>query len=322
MLAPPFPAWAWLVFVGLVLVLLFLDLFVLHRNAREVPFREALWLSGFWITVSLAFGGFVWYLAGLEGAEAYVTAYLLEKSLSLDNVFVFSVIFTGFAVPERGRYHVLFYGVIGAIVFRAIFVGAGTTLLAAFAWLVFVFGAFLIFTGLRMLRRSNNEQTDYRNNRVLRLFRRFVSVTEEYHGDNFFVKRDGKRCATPLLAALVVIETSDILFAIDSVPAVLSVTRTTFVAYSSIVFAVLGLRALYFALEGLIDRFVYLHYGLAVILIFVGAKFVAQGFGVHVPIVTSLLVIAAAMTVAIIASIIVTRGGDSHAGDDNPHSRR
>jgi tellurite resistance protein TerC len=322
MLAPPFPAWAWLVFVGLVLVLLFLDLFVLHRNAREVPFREALWLSGFWITVSLAFGGFVWYLAGLEGAEAYVTAYLLEKSLSLDNVFVFSVIFTGFAVPERGRYHVLFYGVIGAIVFRAIFVGAGTTLLAAFAWLVFVFGAFLIFTGLRMLRRSNNEQTDYRNNRVLRLFRRFVPVTEEYHGDNFFVKRDGKRCATPLLAALVVIETSDILFAIDSVPAVLSVTRTTFVAYSSIVFAVLGLRALYFALEGLIDRFVYLHYGLAVILIFVGAKFVAQGFGVHVPIVTSLLVIAAAMTVAIIASIIVTRGGDSHAGDDNPHSRR
>ena len=321
-MAPPFPAWAWLVFVGLVLVLLFLDLFVLHRNAREVPFREALWLSGFWITVSLAFGGFVWYLAGLEGAEAYVTAYLLEKSLSLDNVFVFSVIFTSFAVPERDRYHVLFYGVIGAIVFRAIFVGAGTTLLAAFAWLVFVFGAFLIFTGLRMLRRSNNEQTDYRNNRELRLFRRFVPVTEEYHGDNFFVKRDGKRCATPLLAALVVIETSDILFAIDSVPAVLSVTRTTFVAYSSIFFAVLGLRALYFALEGLIDRFVYLHYGLAVILIFVGAKFVAQGFGVHVPIVTSLLVIAAAMTVAIIASIIVTRGGDSHAGDDNPHSRR
>ena len=272
--------------------------------------------------VSLTFGGFVWFLAGVNGAEAYLAAYLLEKSLSLDNVFVFSVIFTSFAVPERDRYHVLFYGVIGAIVFRAIFVGAGTTLLAAFAWLVFVFGAFLIFTGLRMLRRSNNEQTDYRNNRVLRLFRRFVPVTEEYHGDNFFVKRDGKRCATPLLAALVVIETSDILFAIDSVPAVLSVTRTTFVAYSSIVFAVLGLRALYFALEGLIDRFVYLHYGLAVILIFVGAKFVAQGFGVHVPIVTSLLVIAAAMTVAIIASIIVTRGGDSHAGDDNPHSRR
>src|SRR3712207_2608367 len=151
---------------------LFLDLFVLHRSAREVPFKEAMWLSGFWIAVSLAFGGFVWYLAGAEGAAAYLTAYLLEKSLSLDNVFVFSVIFTSFAVPERDRYHVLFYGVIGAIVFRAIFVLAGTALLSAFSWLVFVFGAFLIFTGWRMLRRSDNGQTDYRDNRVLRLMRR------------------------------------------------------------------------------------------------------------------------------------------------------
>src|SRR5215212_8636936 len=211
MVAPPFPLWAWLVFLGLVLALLILDLFVLHRNAREVPFKEAIWLSVFWIAVSLAFGGFVWYLAGVNGAEAYVTAYLLEKSLSLDNVFVFSVIFTSFAVPERDRYHVLFYGVIGAIVFRAIFVVAGTALLSAFTWLVFVFGAFLIFTGFRMLRRGNNEETDYRDNRVLRLFGRLMPVTDEYHGDKFFVKRDGKRCATPLLAALVVVEASDIL---------------------------------------------------------------------------------------------------------------
>jgi tellurite resistance protein TerC len=310
MSALPFPLWAWLVFVGIVLALLFLDLFVLHRNAREVPFKEALWLSGFWIAISLAFGGFVWFLAGVGGAEAYLAAYLLEKSLSVDNVFVFSVIFTSFAVPESDRYHVLFYGVIGAIVFRAIFVLAGAALLAAFAWLVFVFGAFLIFTGLRMLRRASaeGEQTDYQNNRILRLFRRFIPITEEYHGDNFFVKRDGKRCATPLLAALVVIETSDIIFAVDSVPAVLSVTQTAFVAYSSIVFAVLGLRALYFALEGLVDRFVYLHYGLAAILVFVGAKFVAQGFGLHLPILVSLLVIAATMTVAIVASLIASRG--------------
>ena len=309
MLAPPFPLWAWLVFAGIVLTLLFLDLFVLHRNAREVPFKEAMWLSGFWIAISLAFGGFVWFLAGAEGAAAYLTAYLLEKSLSLDNVFVFSVIFTSFAVPERDRYHVLFYGVIGAIVFRAIFVGAGTALLSAFSWLVFVFGAFLIFTGWRMLRRTSNEPTDYWNNRVLRLMRRFVPVTEEYHGDNFFVRQDGKRCATPLLAALVVVEASDILFAIDSVPAVLSVTQTAFVAYSSIVFAVLGLRALYFALEGLVDRFVYLHYGLAVILVFVGAKFVAQGFGVQVSVVTSLLVILVAIVASIAVSLGATRGG-------------
>ena len=310
MLAPPFPLWAWLVFVGIVLALLFLDLFVLHRNAREVPFKEAMWLSGFWIAVSLAFGGFVWFLAGPEGAAAYLTAYLLEKSLSLDNVFVFSVIFTSFAVPERDRYHVLFYGVVGAIVFRAIFVLAGTALLSAFSWLVFVFGAFLIFTGWRMLRRGNDEETDYRNNRALRLMRRFVPVTEEYHGDRFFVRQDGKRCATPLLAALVVVEASDILFAIDSVPAVLSVTQTAFVAYSSIVFAVLGLRALYFALEGLVDRFVYLHYGLAVILVFVGAKFVAQGFGVQVSVVTSLLVILVAIAASIAVSLGATRGGN------------
>jgi tellurite resistance protein TerC len=215
MSAPPFPLWAWLVFAGIVLTLLFLDLFVLHRNAREVPFGEAMWLSGFWIAVSLAFGGF------------------------------------------------------------------------------------LLFTGWRMLRRTDDEPADYRNNRTLRLMRRFVPVTEEHHGDNFFVKRDGKRCATPLLAALVVVETTDIIFAVDSVPAVLSVTQTAFVAYSSIVFAVLGLRALYFALEGLVDRFVYLHYGLAVILIFVGAKFVAQGFGVQVPVITSLLVILVANIAAL-----------------------
>jgi tellurite resistance protein TerC len=244
----------------------------------------------------------------VEGFEAYLAAYLLEKSLSLDNVFVFSVIFTSFAVPERDRYHVLFYGVIGAIVFRAIFVLAGTALLSAFSWLVFVFGAFLIFTGLRMVRRGNDEQTDYRNNRVLKLMRRFMPLTKDYHGDNFFVNRDGKRCATPLLAALVVVETSDIIFAVDSVPAVLSITRTAFVAYSSVVFAVLGLRALYFALEGLVDRFVYLHYGLAAILVFVGAKFVAQGFGLQIPILVSLLVIAAAITVTIVASLIATRG--------------
>ena len=187
---------------------------------------------------------------------------------------------------------------------------------------MFVFGAFLIFTGLRMVRRGNDEQTDYRNNRVLRLLRRFMPLTKDYHGDNFFVERDGKRCATPLLAALVVVETSDIIFAVDSVPAVLSIIRTAFVAYSSVVFAVLGLRALYFALEGLVDRFVYLHYGLAAILVFVGAKFVAQGFGVEVPILASLLVIAAAITATIVASLIATRGGKHGEGGGHPWRRR
>jgi tellurite resistance protein TerC len=302
-----FPLWAWAFFIGLVATLLFLDLFVLHRSARKIPFKEALWMSGFWITVSLAFGGFIWALSGPEMAGEYLAAYLVEWSLSLDNVFVFAVIFSGFAVPEEYRYHVLFWGIIGALVFRAVFVLVGIGLLSAFSWLVFVFGAFLIFTGIRMLGSRDEKEVDPQNNRVLRILRRFLPITEDYRGDHFFVRNSGKLYATPLLAVLVVIEASDVLFAIDSVPAVLSITRSTFVAYSSVVFAVLGLRALYFALEGLIDRFVYLHYGLAAILVFVGMKFVLEGFDIHFSVLASLLPIAAIIVISILVSLRATR---------------
>lgn len=302
-----FPLWAWLFFLGLVAVLLFIDLFVLHRGARKIPFKEALWLSGGWIFISLAFGGFVWSLTGPAVAGEYLAAYLVEWSLSLDNVFVFAVIFSSFAVPEKYRYHVLFWGIMGALVFRAIFVLVGISLLSMFSWLVFVFGAFLIFTGLRMLR-SDNEESDPQDNRVLKFLQRRLPVTKDYRGDHFFVRNGSKLCATPLLAVLIVIESSDILFAIDSVPAVLSITRNTFIAYSAVVFAILGLRALYFALEGLIDRFVYLHYGLAAILVFVGVKFVLEGFGIHLPISASLLPIAAILAISIAASLYFTRG--------------
>lgn len=304
-----FPVWAWFFFVGLVVFLLFLDLFVLHRKAREVAFREALVLSGGWVAVSLAFGGFIWLLTGPAVAAEYYASYLVEWSLSLDNVFVFSVIFGSFAVPKEFRYHVLFWGVMGALVFRAIFVAVGISLLSAFTWLVFVFGVFLIFTGVRMLRKNDDDSTDYRDNRVLKVFQRFFPATDDYHGDNFFVRLDGKRYATPLLAVLVVIEASDLVFAVDSVPAVLSITSNTFVAYSAVVFAVLGLRALYFALEGLVDRFVYLNYGLAAILVFVGAKFILEGFGLHIPIYASLLPIAAIIFASIGLSLYATRGG-------------
>lgn len=306
-----FPVWAWAVFLGLVALLLFLDLFVLHREAREIPFREALLLSAGWISISLLFGGFVWTLTGPAVAAEYYAAYLVEWSLSLDNVFVFSVIFTSFAVPREYRYHVLFWGVIGALVFRAIFIVAGIGLLNAFEWLVFVFGAFLIFTAARMFRGSGGSGKDYKNSRALRLFRRILPATKEYRGDNFIISENGKRYATPLLAVLIVIETSDLLFAIDSVPAVLSITSNTFIAYSSIAFAILGLRALYFALEGLVNRFVYLHYGLAAILAFVGAKFILEGFGVHLPITASLFPIAAILAISITASLMLTRPGRS-----------
>ncbi len=313
-----FPLWAWLVFAGLVSVLLFLDLFVFHRGARQVPFREAMWLSGFWIAVSLAFGGFVWAVAGPSAGGEYLGAYLIEKSLSMDNVFVFAVIFSAFAVPRQYRYHVLFWGVIGALVARFVFILAGTSLLSAFDWVVFVFGAFLLFTALRMFR-GHDEGVDPQNSRVLRLLGRILPATGDYRGDHFFVRENGKLYATPLLAALVVVETSDILFAIDSVPAVLAVTSSAFIAYSSNAFAVLGLRALYFALEGLIDRFVYLHYGLAAILTFVGTKLLLQGFGVHVPIVVSLLVILVTITVSIVISLIATRRRrKSGGGNDEP----
>lgn len=290
-------------------MLLFLDLFVLHRKAKEIPLNEALWLSGFWIALSLAFGGFVWFVAGPDAGSRYLTAYLVEKSLSIDNVFVFAVIFSGLAVPEKYRYHVLFWGVIGALVFRLLFILAGTALLSAFSWLIYVFAAFLIFTGIRLLRSGGDDEGgDPRDNRALKLLRRFLPFTEDYRGDKFFVRQDGKRYATPLLAALVVIETSDVIFAIDSVPAVLSITQTTYVAYSAMAFAVLGLRALYFALEGLVDRFVYLHYGLAAILIFLGVEFVLQGFDVHIPIYVSLGVIAAVITASIVFSLRATSG--------------
>ena len=215
-----FPLWAWSVFGGLVVGLHFLDLFVLHRSTRKIPFREPLRFTGFWVAVALAFGGFVWYLAGSEVAMEYLAAYLVEWSLSLDNVFVWAVIFTSFAVPEEYRYHVLLWGVMGALVFRAIFVVVGIALLSAFSWLVYVFGVFLVFTGIRMLRRSGDEAPDPENNRTLKLLRRFLPVTKDYRGDHFFVKGDGKRYATPLLAVLVIIESSHLVFAIDSVPAV------------------------------------------------------------------------------------------------------
>ncbi len=183
-----FPTWAWLVFAGLVVLLLFIDLFVLHRGARKIHFKESLWLSAGWIAISLAFGGFIWALAGPTVAGEYLAAYLVEWSLSLDNVFVFAVIFSSFAVPEKYRYHVLFWGVMGALVFRAIFVIVGIGLLSTFSWLVFVFGAFLIFTGLRMLR-GRDEQSDPQDNPLLKFLKRRLPVTEDYQGDNFFVKR-------------------------------------------------------------------------------------------------------------------------------------
>ncbi len=306
-----FPLWAWIFFIGLVLGLLALDLFVFHRQAHKVEVREAAWTTTFWVSVALAFGVFVWAMAGPGVASEYFTGYIVEWSLSVDNVFVFSLIFTSFAVPEQYRYRVLFWGVIGALVARAVFVGVGASLLSAFGWLVFVFGIFLVLTGLRMFRRGTGGEQDPRNHRALRLLRRFLPVTQDYHNGHFLLRDKGKLFATPLLAVLVVVETTDVIFAVDSVPAVLSITTNPFIVYSSNAFAVLGLRHLYFLLEGAVDRFTYLHYGLAAVLIFVGAKFLLEGFGIHIPITASLPFIALAVGSSIAISLYATRGRSS-----------
>ena len=302
-----FPLWAWVGFAVFVIFLLALDLFVFHRNAKVVSFREAAVLSGFWISLGLLFGLFVLWYAGGEAAGEYYAGYLIEKALSVDNVFVFALIFTFFAVPAEYQYRVLFWGVVGALVMRLVFIFAGAELLNRYEWMVYIFGAFLVYTGIRMAR-SSNEAVDPDRNPILRLTRRLIPMTSEYNGQKFFVRERGKLLATPLVAVLIAVETTDLIFAVDSIPAIFSITTDTFVIWTSNAFAILGLRALYFMLADMIRRFVYLKFGLSVVLIFVGVKFFAEGLVGHIPIWVSLPFIATVITVSILASLYKTRG--------------
>jgi tellurite resistance protein TerC len=296
--------WVWIAFVGLILGLLALDLFVFHREAHEVGFREATKFSAFWIALGLLFGVFVLVVWGPTAGGEYLAGYLIEKALSIDNIFVFALVLNYFSVPAKYQHRVLFWGIIGALVFRAIFIAAGITLLNHFHWVIYVFGGFLIFTGVKMARHSEEEVHPERNP-VLSLFRRFVPMTPDYEGAHFVVRRAGRRLATPLLAVLVLVETTDVIFAVDSIPAILAVTRDPFLVFSSNAFAILGLRALYFMLAGMMDRFVYLKVGLAAVLIFVGLKMVASEW-YTVPIWASLAVIAATITVSVVVSLRTT----------------
>ncbi len=296
--------WMWGAFVGFILAMLALDLLVLNREAHEVSMREAGIWSGVWIGLALAFGALIWAEWGPAAGGQYLAGYLIEKSLSVDNIFVFALIFGYFAVPARYQHRVLFWGVLGALVFRAIFIAAGATLLEQFHWMIYVFGAFLVFTAVRMAS-AHTQHTDPGKNPVLRLMRRTVPMTETYAGPRFTVREGGRRLATPLLAVLVVVETTDIVFAVDSIPAIFAVTDDTFLVFTSNAFAILGLRALYFLLAGLIDRFRYLKTGLAVVLGFVGAKMLLTDV-VHIPIWISLVAIACILGVAVAASLRAT----------------
>ena len=297
-----FPVWACVVFGAFILLMLALDLFVLHRNAREISFREAAVLSAFWVALALLFGILVWIWAGPTTAGEYYAGYITEKALSVDNVFVFALIFTYFAVPVQYQYRVLFWGVVGALALRAVFILIGAELLETYDWMVYLFGAFLIYTGIRMARHSNREVRPERNP-VLRLLRRILPMTDGYRGQKLLVRERGKLMATPLLAVLIAVETTDVVFAVDSIPAIFAITTNSFVVWTSNAFAILGLRALYFMLAGLMQRFVYLSLGLSVVLVFVGAKFIWSDLFGKVPIWVSLPFIATVVAVSISASL-------------------
>src|SRR5215213_7163035 len=310
-----FPLWAWVGFTILISVLLALDLLVLARGARETSFRRAALLSAFWIGVALLFGALVFVVAGPARGTEYLTGYIVEKSLSVDNVFVFALIFSYFAVPARYQHRVLLWGVVGALVLRSVFVLVGAGLLERYDWMVYVFGAFLIYTGIRMALHRDTEVHPERNP-ILRLARRLVPITEDYEGEKFFVRRAGIPMATPLFAVIIVVGTTDVIFAVDSIPAIFAITSSAFVVWSANAFAVLGLRLLYFMLAGMIDRFVYLSFGLSVVLVFVGAKFIYSGLFGKVPVYVSLPFIAAAVTISILASLWKTRGGAQKVAEE------
>jgi len=300
-----FPLWVWIFFHVVVVIMLAIDLGIFHRSAHEVKFKEAVSWSIVWIVAALAFNVLILVLWGAVPALHFFTAYLVEKSLSADNIFVFAVIFSYFAVPPAYQHRVLFWGIIGAVLMRALFIFAGIQLLEMFHWMIYVFGAFLVYTGVRLARR-NEEQVQPEHNPVLRLAQRMLPITPTYHGQRFLVKENGTWKATPLLLTLLVVESTDVMFAVDSVPAVLAITPEPFIAYTSNIFAILGLRALYFVLAGLIQRFRYLHIGLAVILVYIGCKMLISDL-FKIPALVSLGIVALVLLVSGWASLRAER---------------
>lgn len=297
--------WMWAAFAGLVLVTLALDLGVLRRKAHEVSFREALGWSAAWVALALLFNAGIWFTSGPQRGLEFLTGYVIEYALSIDNVFIFLVIFSSFGVPRKLQHRVLFWGILGAVVLRAAMIVGGIALLAQFHWLIYVFGGFLILTGVKMLVSSDAEAHPERSS-LFKLFRRVVPSTDEFHGDAFFIVKAGRRLATPLFLVLILVEFTDVVFALDSIPAILSVTSDPFIVFSSNVFAILGLRSLFFVLDGVMHRFAYLKVGLALTLVFVGAKMASSDF-VKVPIGVSLAVVALLIGGSVAFSLLRTR---------------
>lgn len=309
------PTWMWGVFISLVLGLLALDLGVLHKNSKEIGVRESLLMSGFYIAIGLAFGGWIWYQSGQQSAMEYVTGFVVEKSLAMDNIFIIAMIFSYFAIPRQYQHRVLLWGILGVIVLRGIMIAGGAAIVENFHWVLYLFAAFLVLTGLKMLFSSDHDENDIGNNRILKFLRSHLPVTNRLHGEKFFVKETDettgklKTFVTPLFLALIMVEIADLIFAVDSIPAIFAITTDPFIVYTSNIFAILGLRALYFALAALIHRFAYLKYALAAVLVFVGSKiFVADMLGIaKIPPAVSLGVTVAILVTGVVGSLIATR---------------
>lgn len=294
----------WIGFNVFVLIMLALDLGVFNRKAHQISIKEALIWSGVWVTLAMVFNVMIYFWQGETKALEFFTGYLIEKSLSVDNIFVFVLVFGYFKVPAIHQHKILFWGILGALVMRAIFIFAGVALLEKFHWTIYVFGGILIVTGFKMFFQ-NNQEIDPDANPMVKLFRKVMPVTKELHNGDFFVKEGGKWLATPLFLVLIVVETTDLIFAVDSIPAILSITQDEFIVYTSNVFAILGLRSLYFALAGMMDRFRYLTQGLAAILVFVGIKMLIAEF-YKIPIFVALLVILVILIISTVASLVIT----------------
>jgi tellurite resistance protein TerC len=299
------PAWAWVAFFVFIAAMLALDLGVFQRDSHEVKMKEALVWCGVWLTLALVFSAGIWKWRGPELGQQFLASYLIELCLSIDNVFVFILIFAFFKVPARWQHRVLFWGIIGAVVMRAVFILVGVTVIEHFHWVLYIFGAFLIYTGVKMALPSESEvDVDPDHNPVVRLFRKFYPVARENEHGHFFTRVDGRRAATPLFIVLLVVETTDVVFAIDSIPAVLAITKDGFVAFTSNIFAILGLRSLYFALNGVMQLFRFLKIGLSVILCFIGAKMLIEPW-FDLPTMISLIVIGVVLFLSVLFSVLI-----------------
>ncbi len=304
----------WVGFNVFVLLMLALDLGVFHRKAHVVSLKESITWTVVWVALAMLFNAWVWKYSGAQKGLEFLTGYLIEKSLSVDNVFVFALLFSYFAVPPKFQHKVLFWGILGAQVMRAIMIAVGSVLIVKFVWIIYVFGAFLILTGIKMILKKEEEIHPERNP-VVRAFKKLMPVTNDYRGDRFFVREDGVRHATPLFIVLLLVEMSDLIFAVDSIPAIFAVTNDSFIVYTSNVFAILGLRSLYFALAGIMGKFHYLKTGLGVVLVFVGVKMMLAHSAWKIDTLVSLGVIVLILTLSVVASLVRSCRLESQKGE-------